>query len=170
MTTENVILTFLIAMLPVVELRGSMPVAINVFHIPWPVAFLISVSGNILPVPLILLFLGQLIKFSHKLGPLEKTLNWILERTRLKSKIVERYAAPGLAIFVAIPLPATGAWTGAIIAFLLGMRWWVALLAISAGVIMAGAIVLALTFMGWFGAILAVVGFIILIILGLWKL
>lgn len=170
MTAENVILTFLIAMLPVVELRGSMPVAINIFHIPWPVAFLVSVAGNILPIPLILLFLGQVTKFSHKLGPLEKALDWILKRTRLKSKFVEKYAAPGLAIFVAIPLPATGAWTGAIIAFLLGMRWWVAMLAISAGVVMAGVIVLALTFMGWVGAIIAALGFIILIILGLWKL
>ncbi len=157
-------------MLPVLELRFSIPWAINIFHIPWPVAFLVSVIGNILPIPFILIFLGQLPKFSHKLGPLEKALNWLLQRTRLKSKFVEKYAGPGLAIFVAIPLPATGAWTGAIVAFLLGMRWWVAMLAISAGVVMAGAIVLALTFMGWVGAIIATLGFIILILLGLWKL
>lgn len=170
MSIENLILTFLIAMLPVAELRGAMPMAINVFHIPWPVAFLVSVSGNILPIPLVLLFLGRLIRFSHKFSPLEKAVNWVLQRTRLKSKIVEKYAAPGLAIFVAIPLPATGAWTGAILAFLLGMRWWVAMLAIFIGVIMAGVIVLTLTFMGWLGAAIAIAGFILLILLGLWKL
>ena len=170
MIAENVIRTFLMAMLPIGELRFSLPWAINFFHIPWPVAFLTSVLGNILPVPFILIFFEQLPRFSHKLGPLEKALNWLLKQTRLKSKFVEKYAGLGLAIFVAIPLPATGAWTGAIIAFLLGMRWWVAMLAISAGVVMAGAIVLALTFMGWAGAIIATVGFIILTLLGWWKL
>lgn len=170
MTAENLIFTFLIAMLPVAELRGSLPAAINLFNIPWPVAFLLSVSGNLLPVPFLLLFLGQVIRFSHKVPLFEKVVNSVLARTRLKSKIVEKYAAPGLAIFVAIPLPATGAWTGAILAFLLGMRWWVALLAISAGVVMAGVIVLALTFLGWWGVAIAALGFIVLVLLGLWKL
>lgn len=170
MIDHNILLTFVISMLPVAELRGAIPMAINVFHMPWPLVFVISVTGNMIPVPFIILLLGQMIKFSHKFKILDKPLDWVLNRTRLKSKMVGKYAAPGLAIFVAIPFPATGAWTGAIIAFLLGMRWWVALLAIFAGVFMAGIIVLVLTFLGWVGALIALLGFIVLAALGLWKL
>lgn len=144
-------LTFLLAMLPVSELRGAMPVALTVFKLNTLEAFLISVLGNVLIVPLIFIFLNFLQSslinnFSFTKRVSEKLFAFFKKRyssTNIKHLV-------GLALFVAIPLPLTGAWTGSIIAFLLGISLKKALISIFAGVLVSGLIVLFLTKTGIF--------------------
>lgn len=164
------LIVIIIAVLPVFELRGALPVAINLFYMPWYWAFLLAVIGNMLPVPIILLFLDFFVRLISKVRIGERLANWILERTRARSRIIQKYERIGLIIFVAIPLPFTGAWTGAIAAFLLGMKFHHAFLAILCGVIIAGVIVTCLCLLGWVGAVIAGVGLCALAVLGWWKI
>ncbi len=164
------LIVIIIAVLPVFELRGALPVAINLFQMPWYWAFPLALVSNMLPVPIILLFLDYLVRFVSKVHLGERLANWILERTRARSRIIQKYERIGLIIFVSIPLPFTGAWTGAIAAFLLGMKFHHAFLAILCGVIIAGAIVTSLCLLGWIGALIAGVGLCALAVLGWWKI
>ncbi|MFC1912651.1 COG2426 family protein [Chloroflexota bacterium] len=159
-----------IAALPVLELRGAIPVAINVFHLPWYYAFFLALIGNLLPVPFILLFLEVLTRVLGKADILRWMLDWLFECTRRRGRIVERYERIGLALFVAIPLPATGAWTGSLVASVLGLPFKHAFLAIGAGVFVAGVIVTSLSLLGWTGAAIAGVVLGSLLISGLWRL
>ena len=162
---------FLTSMLPIVELRGALPLAINVFHIAWPKAFLISFLGNIIPVPFILWLLKPIVKILSRIKPLGIFFEWLFERTRRRSnELIKKYEEVGLLAFVAIPLPMTGAWTGALVAFLFGLDFKKSLLIITIGVFIAGIIVTCLCLLGWLGAIIAGAGFILLAILGFWKL
>ncbi|MBC7319384.1 small multi-drug export protein [bacterium] len=134
--------TFLLAMTPVGELRASLPLAILGYKIPVEIAFLISYLGNIIPPILIILFLDPISQFLSKKSIFFKNFfDWIFRRTRTKSKIIERYEMLGLVIFIAIPLPLTGAWTGSIASFLLGMKPVRAILSVLIGVLIAGVIV-----------------------------
>jgi uncharacterized membrane protein len=156
--------------LPILELRGALPIAINLFQMPWYWAFFLAIIGNLIPVPILLLFLDYLIKIISKVPIGEKMANWVLERTKARSQIIRRYERIGLIIFVAIPLPFTGAWTGAIAAFLLGIKFHHAFLAILCGLIIAGAVVTSLCLLGWIGAAIAGVGLCALAILSWWKI
>lgn len=167
-TEELVVL--IVSALPVVELRGSLPIAINLFHMPWQWAFFLAVLGTMLPVPFLLLFLESLVKWISRVDSGKKLVNWVFQRTRRRGKIIKRYERIGLVLLVAIPLPFTGAWTGSIAAFLFGLKFNHALLSIFFGVIIAGVIVTALSLLGWLGALIAGVGLAALAILGLWKL
>jgi uncharacterized membrane protein len=162
---------FITSMLPIIELRGALPMAINLFDITWPKAFVISFLGNLVPVPLILWFLKPFVKVLSKIKPVGKFFYWLFKRTRQRSsKMIEKYEEIGLLAFVAIPLPGTGAWTGALIAFLFGLNYAKSILVITIGVFIAGVIVTCLCILGWLGAIIAGVVFIILAVLGLWRL
>ncbi len=162
---------FLTSMLPIIELRGALPMAINLFQIAWPKAFLISFIGNLVPVPFILWLLKPIVKILSKIKPLGIFFEWLFERTRRKGdKVIEKYEEIGLLAFVAIPLPGTGAWTGALIAFLFGLDFKKSFLVITIGVFTAGVIVTCLCLLGWLGAIIAGTGFILVAILGFWKL
>lgn len=99
----------------------------------------------------------------------KKLVNWVFWRTRQRGRIIERYGKIGLALFVAIPLPMTGAWTGSVAVFLLGLKFNYALLSILFGVIITGAIVTSLSLLGWLGAVIAGVGLSSLAVIGLWK-
>ncbi len=158
-----------IAALPITELRAALPVAINIFHFPWYYAFLLAIIGNLIPVPLLLLFLNSLSRMLSKIGIFERMLHWLFERTRRRGKIIEKYQRIGLMLFVAIPLPVTGAWTGSLAAVLSGLKFKHAFLSIFAGILIAGAIVTCLSLLGWTGAIIAGIGLASLAILGLWK-
>lgn len=147
--------TVIVAALPVSELRGAIPLAILQFKFAWWKAFLLSFAGNMLPIVPWLLFLNYIQEKLMRFRPADKFFTWIFNRTRRKGKIVEEYETLGLMIFVGIPLPITGAWTGAIAAFLFGMKFRHAILAISCGVLIAGVIVTTLTKLGWIGAIIA---------------
>ena len=139
------LLTMLISMLPVVELRGGLPAGVAM-GLPIPAAFLASLIGNMIPVPFVILFARPLFKWIRvhipKLGGLVSRLE---DRAKAKSADVLRYQTWGLLIFVAIPLPGTGAWTGALIAAVLNMRLKRAVPVIFLGVVIAGLIITLLT-------------------------
>lgn len=147
--------TIIVAALPIAELRGSIPLAILQYKFVWWKAFMLSIFGNMLPIIPWFLFLnyfqGRLMRFKI----MNRFFTWLFNRTRKKGKMIEEYETLGLMIFVGIPLPMTGAWTGAIAAFLFGIRFRHAILAIFYGVLIAGAIVTALTLLGWIGGIIA---------------
>ena len=166
---SKLLAVFIVSMLPIVELRGALPVAINVFHIPWYFALPIALAGNIAPVPVLLLSLDRLRRVTAKMGIVGKALEWFFSQTRRRGGFIERYGPIGLVLFVAIPLPVTGAWTGSIAAFLLGLKFRDAFLPICLGVFLAGVIVTTLCILGWIGAIIAGVGLGALIIIGLWP-
>ena len=146
------LITVVISALPVVELRLAVPIAIYLFAMPWYKAFSLAVIGNLLPVPILLLFLDKLAKAISRFEVGKRAVNWVFERTRRRSKVIEKYERIGLMLFVAIPLPFTGAWTGSIAAFLLGLKFRYAFLSILLGVLIAGAIVTGLCLLGWIGA------------------
>ncbi|OQB17833.1 MAG: putative small multi-drug export protein [Euryarchaeota archaeon ADurb.Bin190] len=146
------LVTLLAAALPVSELRGAIPLAIGVYgYDPWQ-AYLLAVLGNLLPVVPLLLFLGPVSDWLRRFTFWDKFFTWLFSRTRRKYiREHESFSLTALALFVAVPLPVTGAWTGCAIAFLVGFRFWPAFVAISAGVLLAGVIVTA-TVLGvqWF--------------------
>jgi len=145
----NVLTVLGIAASPISELRGAIPWAILKYHFPWYYAFLFALIGNLLPVPFILLFLDTLSRLLSKIGIFQRIFQWLFERTRRQGKVIERYERIGLILFVAIPLPITGAWTGSFAAVLFGLKFKHALLSIFVGVLIAGTIVTWLTLLGW---------------------
>ncbi len=163
------LVVLIISALPITELRGALPVAINLFHFPWYYALLLALIGNLLPVPFLLLFLNSLSRLFGRWSPLRRGMEWLFERTSRRGDIIRRYGSIGLALFVAVPLPMTGAWTASLIAVLLGLDFKHAFLAILAGVVIAGVIVLCLCLLGWVGAVIAGVALASLAILGLWR-
>ncbi|MCX7994388.1 MAG: small multi-drug export protein [candidate division WOR-3 bacterium] len=160
---------FLTSMIPVVELRGALPLAINLFKIHWTKAFLIAFFGNILPVPFILLLLKPATDLLCRIPLFKKFFDWLFNRTRKKSKVIEKYEEIGLLIFVAIPLPGTGAWTGALLAYLMNLDFKKSVLYITLGVFIAGVIVTSLCIIGWLGAIIAGCGVTIFILIRIFK-
>ncbi len=149
MDFSSILTVLIIAASPISELRGAIPVAVGVFHFPWYYAFLFGVIGNLIPVPFILLFLNAAVRLLSRVRFLEPLLRWFLGRIRRRGQVLERYESIGLALFVSVPLPITGAWTGSIVAVLLGFRFRYALFSIMAGVLLAGIIVTAATMLGW---------------------
>ncbi len=145
----------LVSMLPVFELRGGIPVAINYFGIGWPVAYAACVAGNMIPVMPILLFLGGVSKALSRFTLFRRFFDRLFQRTRRKGGLIETYGSLGLMLFVAVPLPVTGAWTGSVAAFLFGMKLGSSFLFILLGVLIAGVIVTILSLMGVWGAMLA---------------
>lgn len=138
----------IISMLPVIELRGSIPVAILFFKMPWQEAFILSVIGNMLPIPFILLFIEALFLQMSKGKTGKRIVDFFWNKAMNKSKDIEKYQIAGLSLFVGIPLPGTGGWTGALAATLLKFRFWKAILSIFIGVLLAGVIVTMLSMMG----------------------
>lgn len=133
--------TFSLAMLPILELRGAIPWAILACGMPWQEAFFWSILGNLVPIIPILLLMEPVANFLRRWQILDRFLEWLFARTRRKGKLIEKYEALGLMLFVAIPLPGTGAWTGALAAFVFGVRFRLALAAIALGVVIAGILV-----------------------------
>ena len=142
------LIVVIISMIPVIELRGSIPVAIFLFNIPWLEAAVLSIIGNMIPVPFLLLLIDWFFGLISKVKPGRKFTEWLFTRTRRKGKSIEKYEEIGLAIFVGIPLPGTGGWTGALAANIFGLRFWRSMFFIFLGVIMAAIIVTILSLMG----------------------
>lgn len=139
-------MTFLISMLPVVELRLGLPYGIAI-GLKYPLALLMAVAGNLLPAPFIILFIKNVLLFLRKrFQALDGFITKIEDRAHLKSEMVTKYGPVGLFLLVAIPLPGTGAWTGSLVAALMGMRLKKAMPAIVLGVLAAAAIMTLLTF------------------------
>ncbi|MGB3943237.1 MAG: small multi-drug export protein [Methanothrix sp.] len=136
--------TFLLAMSPVFELRGAIPLAIGVYGIPPLEAYAISVVGNLVPVVLLLLFLEPVSLRLMRYRPGKAFFSWLFSRTyRNHVERHRRYGLLALIVFVSLPLPVTGAWTGSAIAFIFGLKFREAFPAIAIGVLIAGAVVTA---------------------------
>ncbi|MCX8207270.1 MAG: small multi-drug export protein [Methanothrix sp.] len=136
-------MVMLLAMSPISELRGAIPLAIAYGYSPLE-AYTISVVGNLIPVALLLRFLGPISSFLMRYPTGFRFFTWLFSRTR--RKYIEGREGIGFAalmLFVAIPLPMTGAWTGCVLAFLLGFRFIPAFLSIALGVLIAGVVVTA---------------------------
>ena len=131
-------------MVPVLELRGAIPFGLALGLSP-PLAFFVSVIGNMVPVPAIILFIRQIVRWLRRHPWWDRKITAIETRAHLKGRVVRKYRVPGLIILVAIPLPGTGAWTGALVAALLRIRMQVALPAIFLGVLIAGVLVTAVS-------------------------
>ena len=135
------IITLILASLPISELRGAIPYAIAVGHMSWKEAYLLSVIGNFIPVIPILLLLESISNWLRRYPLWNRFFTWLFARTKRKGKLIERFEVLGLILFVAIPLPVTGAWTGCVAAFLFKIRFKIAAPAVLAGIMIAGVIV-----------------------------
>ncbi len=146
---------FLIAMVPLIEIRGAIPYAVG-FGLPLVPSILVAVLGNMLPVPFIFLFARKVLEWGKDKKVIGKFFTWCLEKGEKGGRKLEAKAGRGLYwalfLFVGIPLPGTGAWTGTLAASILNMDFRKSTLAIMAGVVLAGAIML-LASLGVFGAI-----------------
>jgi uncharacterized membrane protein len=141
-------LILLMATLPVTELRASIPVGVFLLKQSVGAVFFYSVIGNILPIAPIYFLLEPVTRLLSGTERMQRFFEWLFRRARKRSGLIERYEAIGLMIFVSIPFPGTGVWTGCLIASLLRMRFIPVFLASSAGVIIAAIVVTALTLMG----------------------
>lgn len=137
--SANYLYVFLISMLPIIELRGAIPVATALGLDP-VVSYIIAIIGNILPVPFILLFITPFCNMLKKTRAFRWFPEWLEKKVEKNEEKVTKYKNLGLFIFVAIPLPGTGAWTGALVASFIGYKFRDAILAISGGVLTAGVI------------------------------
>lgn len=134
------LIIFIISMLPILELRGGL-IAAAILGVDWAIAFPICVIGNMLPIPFELLFIRKIFKWMKRFRPFEKMITWIEERAERKSKEIETKISIGIFLFVAVPLPGTGAWTGGLVADVLGVKFKKAIPIITVGVITAGLII-----------------------------
>lgn len=144
------LLTFLAAMTPLGELRLSIPLGIGEYDLAWPLVLALSIAGNMLPVPFLLWALrtvgGRVERMENVLGLL---LRWRTRRIEARwGERIRRNGFPAIVLLVAIPLPLTGAWTGSLAVWALGVPLARGLLAIATGIVIAGAIVTALTLAG----------------------
>jgi len=141
---KTILVTLLLSMLPVSELRGAIPYGIMKGLPLWKV-LLIVIPGNLIPVIPLYFFLDELLIFISKFRAGRKFRNWLITHTKSKSKIIEVYKTVGLAIFVGIPLPITGAWTGTIASVLIRLKFKYYILGIICGVLIAAFIVSSAT-------------------------
>ena len=143
---EIVLMTFLVSMVPVIELRGAIPAAV-LAGLDIRVALITAIIGNLVPVPFIIIFIRKIFKWlqakSQRLGNMVRRME---AKADAKKAQVLKYEFWGLMILVAIPLPGTGAWTGALVAAMLDMQLKRAFPAIAAGVVTAGLIVTIATY------------------------
>lgn len=142
----KILMTLAVSMIPVIELRVAIPIGVAAGLSPW-LAIPVAIIGNLIPVPFIILFIRKVFAWMRrKLPRLDGVVTRLEQRAENKKETVLRYEFWGLFIFVAIPLPGTGAWTGALIAAMLDMRLKKAMPSIALGVLTAGIIVAFVTY------------------------
>ncbi len=166
---SNGLIVLLISTLPIFELRLGLPLALTVFHMDYPQAIFFSLLGNFLPIiPILLLFKG-LYRIFENVKPIKSFFDWVVERTKKKSQSIKKIEFWGLAIFVGIPLPGTGAWTGSIAAVILNLDLKSSILAITLGIILAAIIVSILVFLGKIGLTIFIMLIIVLYLLEIYR-
>lgn len=133
------ILVFIISMMPILELRGGL-IAASILKIPFVKALIICLIGNILPIPFILFFLNYVFDLLSKWKVTKKLVDWIKKRTLSKKDTLEKYGYLGILLFVGIPLPGTGMWTGSMLVVFLGMNKKKAIPYIILGILLASVI------------------------------
>lgn len=140
-TVGKELCVFFCSMIPIIELRGAIPLG-AALGLPWWLNYLLALAGNMLPVPFILLFIKKIIawmttcrvRFLHKIGL------WLTKKADKNRDKIEKYSFWGVCLFVAVPLPITGAWTGSLVAATIDMKFWKAMLSCLFGVMIAGVI------------------------------
>ena len=138
--------TSLVSMVPVVELRGGIPFGVALDLTFWQ-AFLAAVIGNLIPLPFIVVYIRRIFQWMRRHMPkLDRLVEALERKAHLKGRLVTKYKYLGLMIFVAIPLPGTGGWTGALVAAFLDMPLRRAIPAIALGILIAGFLILGLTY------------------------
>ncbi len=153
---KKYLIVFFISMVPLIELRGAIPYAIG-YNLPILPSYIIAIIGNMLPVPIIYLFARRVLEFGKDKKYIGKFFTWCLKKGEAGGKKLQAKAGKGLYwalfIFVGIPLPGTGAWTGTLAASILDMDFKKSVIAVMAGVILAG-IIMGVLSLGIFKGIL----------------
>lgn len=146
------IIVFVISLMPILELRGGL-LAAKLINLDPISSYIVAIIGNIIPVPFILWFMGKILKWMKTRKKLKKIANWLDKKVEKNRNKIEKYGFWGLVLFVGIPLPGTGAWTGCLAASVLEMDKKKAFLATMIGIFMASIIMMILSF-GVLGAII----------------
>lgn len=155
---KNYLIIFFVSMVPLIELRGAIPIAVGM-DLPFVASYIVCVIGNMVPVPIIFFFARKVLLWGRDKRYIGKFFTWCIEKGEKGGrKLMEKtgggvYVA--LMLFVGIPLPGTGAWTGTLAASFLDLEWKKSVVAVMLGVILAG-IIMALASLGVFGAIGAI--------------
>lgn len=139
------VIVFIISMLPILELRGGL-LAASILNLDFIPGFIISILGNILPIPIVLLFLDKILRWLEKYKVTKNFVKKLENKILSKKKQIEKYGYIGLILFVGIPLPGTGAWTGSALAVLLNMDKKKSFLYIILGIILASIIMSILSY------------------------
>ena len=135
------------SMIPIIELRGAIPMG-AIFDMPWWQSYILSVIGNMLPVPIILLFVKAVLNFMARSNVkfFNKVADFLFKRVDKRRGKIEKYSFWGVCLFVAVPLPVTGAWTGSLVAAMIDMKFWKALLSCLLGVMIAGVVMTLISY------------------------
>ncbi len=145
------LVVFFVSMVPLIELRGAIPIS-QIRHLPIIQSYIIAIIGNMLPVPIIYLFARKVLEWGADKPVIGGFFSWCLEKGEKGGKKLQQKAGRGLflalLLFVGIPLPGTGAWTGTLAASILDMDFKSTVVAVMLGVILAGVIMMALSFAG----------------------
>ena len=151
-TAGKELCVFFCSMIPIIELRGAVPMgaAFNatIGGMPWYFTYVLSVLGNMVPVPFILLLIKKVIEWmsKSKVKFFNKIANFLLRKVEKRRKGIEKYSFWGVCLFVAVPLPITGAWTGSLVAAMIDMKPWKALLSCLIGVMISGTIMTIISY------------------------
>ncbi|OGB86853.1 hypothetical protein A3H38_06030 [candidate division WOR-1 bacterium RIFCSPLOWO2_02_FULL_46_20] len=137
------IIVFFLAAIPIFEVRASVPLGVIVYKLQPTVVIALSVLGSVLPVFPLLWFLNTLTERLCRFPACDHFFTWLFTRTRSKSQLIEDFELVGLVLFIGVPLPGTGVWTGVIAAHLLGLRWWPTFLTAAVGTTIASLIMWA---------------------------
>lgn len=141
------LIVFIISLMPILELRGGL-IAASLLGVDPVVGYIVSIVGNILPVPFILLFINKILEWmsNSKIKVFRKVSKWLDKKARKNKSKIEKYGYLGLILFVGIPLPGTGAWTGCLAASVLGMDRKRSFISVMIGVFMASIIMMILSY------------------------
>ena len=146
-TVGEELCVFFCSMIPIIELRGAVPMG-AVFGMPWWLTYLLAIAGNMLPVPIILLCIKAVITWMTKsrVKFFNKIAGFLNRRVEKKRAQIEKYSFWGVCFFVAVPLPVTGAWTGSLVAAMIDMKFWKAFLSCLFGVMIAGVVMTLISY------------------------
>ncbi|MBP3272384.1 MAG: small multi-drug export protein [Ruminococcus sp.] len=150
---KKYIITFLISMVPLIELRGGIPAGVLVYGLPWQKAVIICMIGNMIPVPIIFFFARKVLEWGKDKKVIGKFFTFCLEKGHHGGEKLKKKAGRGLywalLLFVGIPAPGTGAWTGTLAASMLDLDFKKSILAVIGGVVLASTIVTVATLLGF---------------------
>lgn len=144
-TAGKSIVVFVISLFPILELRGGL-IAASLLDLDPLISFFVAIAGNLLPIPFILWFMNSILNKMRKTKFFSKFINWLDKKVNSKKSVIEKYGYPGLILFVGIPLPGTGAWTGSLVASILEMDKKKSFKYICIGILLSSIIMMIISF------------------------